>query len=109
MRDLYGARARVERLERAPGGASKENFFFDLAQPDGSQSLLLRLDPGELIVETHRLREFQILRAVEGALPAPLAIAVDADGGRLGRPSLVMTKVGGRAQPEPRPTNERRR
>ena len=29
MRELYGARARVEHLERAPGGASKENFFFD--------------------------------------------------------------------------------
>jgi len=100
MRELFGDRARVERLERAPGGASKENFFFDLALPDGPQSLLLRLDPGESIVETHRLREFQILRAVAGALPAPRAVAVDAEGGRLGRPSLVMAKVGGRPQPE---------
>jgi aminoglycoside phosphotransferase (APT) family kinase protein len=100
MSELYGTRARVERLERAPGGASKENFFFDLALPDGSQSLLLRLDPGESIVETHRVREFQILRAVAGALPAPRAVAVDAEGERLGRPSLVMAKVGGRPQPE---------
>jgi len=100
MRELYGARARVEHLERAPGGASKENFFFDLALPDGSHGLLLRLDPGESIVETHRLREFQILQAVHGVLPAPRAVAVDAGGERLGRPSLVMTKVGGRPQPE---------
>jgi aminoglycoside phosphotransferase (APT) family kinase protein len=88
MREIYGSRARVDHLERAPGGASKENFFFDLALPEGSQSLLFRLDPGESIVETHRLREFQILQAVEGALPAPRAVAVDPDGDRLGRPSL---------------------
>jgi aminoglycoside phosphotransferase (APT) family kinase protein len=100
MREIYGSRARVDHLERAPGGASKENFFFDLALPEGSQSLLFRLDPGESIVETHRLREFQILQAVEGALPAPRAVAVDPDGDRLGRPSLVMAKVGGRPQPE---------
>jgi aminoglycoside phosphotransferase (APT) family kinase protein len=100
MREIYGPRAGVYRLERAPGGASKENFFFDLALPNGSRSLLLRLDPGESIVETHRLREFQILRAVESALPAPRVVAVDAEGSRLGRPSLVMAKVDGRAQPE---------
>ncbi len=100
MREIYGPRSRVDHLERAPGGASKENFFFDLALPEGSQSLLLRLDPGESIVETHRLREFQILQAVEGALPAPRAVAVDAEGTRLGRSSLVMAKVGGRPQPE---------
>jgi aminoglycoside phosphotransferase (APT) family kinase protein len=98
--EIAGAPVKVDALERAPGGASKENFFFALAQPSGTSQMLLRLDPGESIVETHRLREFQVLRAVEGAAPVPRVHAVDPDGVRLGRPSLVMARVQGRTQPE---------
>jgi aminoglycoside phosphotransferase (APT) family kinase protein len=95
-----GAPVRVGALERAPGGASKENFFFSLESGGERRALLLRLDPGESIVETHRLREFQVLRAVEGAAPVPRVLAVDPDGVRLERPSLVMERVSGRPQPE---------
>jgi aminoglycoside phosphotransferase (APT) family kinase protein len=98
--EIAGAPVQVFALERAPGGASKENFFFTLTQPGGTSEMLLRLDPGESIVETHRLREFQVLRAVEGAAPVPHVHAVDPDGARFGRPSLVMSRVAGRAQPE---------
>lgn len=98
--DELGVAVRVEAMERAPGGASKENFFFTLSTGDGPLELLLRLDPGESIVETHRLREFQVLRAVEGAAPLPRALAVDPDGKWLERPALVMERVSGRPQPE---------
>ncbi|MGH2361685.1 MAG: phosphotransferase, partial [bacterium] len=90
----------VENLVRAPGGASKENFFFDLVDQHTRRALLLRLDPGASIVETHRLREFQILHAVHGVIPVPQVIAVDAEGTRMGRPALIMEKVSGRPQPE---------
>jgi aminoglycoside phosphotransferase (APT) family kinase protein len=99
MREVEGGDARVENVVRAPGGASKENFFFDLVRGGERRELLLRLDPGESIVETHRLREFQIIRAVEGVVAVPQAIAVDAEGARFGRPSMIMAKVEGRTQP----------
>jgi len=99
LADELGEPVRVDALERAPGGASKENFFFSLELRGERRALLLRLDPGESIVETHRLREFQVLRAVEGAAPVPRVLAVDPDGKRLERPSLVMERVSGRPQP----------
>jgi len=91
-----GGRVEIRDLVRAPGGASKENFFFRA----GDRALLLRLDPGESIVETDRQREFEVLRAVEGIVPAPRVVAVDGEGSRLGRPALVMERVDGRTQPE---------
>jgi aminoglycoside phosphotransferase (APT) family kinase protein len=97
LREEMGSDVEVGALLRAPGGASKENFFFELS--DGRQ-LLLRLDPGESIVETDRRREFEVLRAVQGIVPAPNVVAVDAKGARLGRPALVMERVSGRSQPE---------
>jgi aminoglycoside phosphotransferase (APT) family kinase protein len=96
MREVLGADADICDLARAPGGASKENFFFEAA----GRRLLLRLDPGESIVETDRVREFQVLRAVERAVAAPRVVAVDGDGLRLGRPSMVMEAVPGRTQPK---------
>ncbi len=98
--EVLGGEVRVRALERAPGGASKENVFFALERAGETQALLLRLDPGESIVETHRLREFQVLRAVEGAAPVPRVVAVDPDSVRLGRPALVMARVAGRPQPD---------
>ncbi len=95
-----GTEVAIQRFVRAPGGASKENFFFDAVLSDRTLPLLLRLDPGESIVETHRLREHQVLCAVEGALPAPRSIAVDAEGAYFGRPASLMERVRGRTQPE---------
>ena len=96
MREAMGPATEIRDLVRAPGGASKENFFFAAA----SGEFLLRLDPGESIVETDRLREYQILRAVEGIVPAPRAVAVDRAGAWLGRPAMILSRVSGRTQPE---------
>jgi len=100
LQEEIGGGTTVENLVRAPGGASKENFFFDCVHGDERRALLLRLDPGASIVETHRVREFQMLRAVHAVVPVPQVIAVDAEGTRIGRPSLIMEKVSGRPQPE---------
>jgi len=99
MRDELGTGVRVENVSRAPGGASKENFFFDCVDGECRREMLFRLDPGESIVETHRLREFQLLRAAEGTVAVPHAIAVDGEGTRFERPAMVMAKVEGRTQP----------
>lgn len=59
----------IAKLKRLSGGASKEQFTFELTwQPKPGQRettpLMIRMDPTESIVETHRLRECQVLRAM---------------------------------------------
>jgi len=64
------ARLGIANLKRLTGGASKEQFTFDLRRSSGSSKLMLRMDPLESVVETHRLREAQILRAMQGSAGA---------------------------------------
>ena len=57
---------RVDNVARLAGGASKEQFRFDVIAPEGrSERLVLRMDPPESVVETSRVREFEALRAFE--------------------------------------------
>ncbi|WP_043110190.1 phosphotransferase family protein [Polycyclovorans algicola] len=90
--------AYAENLKRIPGGGSKEMFFFDLVDGNQRQRRVLRMNPGESIVETHRLREFQVMKAMHGVVPVPEMICVDADGGRLGQSALVCGFVSGVAK-----------
>jgi hypothetical protein len=78
LREELGPDVTIGELTRAPGGASKENFFFELGT---RRALLLRLDPGESIVETDRRREFEVLRAVANDASS------DVDGKRLRCPA----------------------
>jgi len=91
-------------FRRLPGGASKQNYYFEMEWDSEGRSqrkeFLLRLDPGEAIVETHRMREFQLIKAVEGAIPVPRACWVDPEGLWLGRPFLICEFVRGLTQPE---------
>ena len=64
MQDEISPGARAENLKRIPGGGSKEMFFFDLLDGNQRQRRVLRMNPGESIVETHRLREFQVMPAL---------------------------------------------
>jgi aminoglycoside phosphotransferase (APT) family kinase protein len=96
---------RIDHLRRLSGGASKEQFTFDLSwQPQPGQRsidrLMLRMDPAESIVETHRLRECQVLRAVWGEVPVPEVLWIDPEGSALGHPALVARFLEGRVQPE---------
>lgn len=95
------ARLGIANLKRLTGGASKEQFTFDLHRPTaGSVKLMLRMDPLESVVETHRLREAQILRAMQGTVPVPEVYWVEADPGALGRPFLIAGFLDGIVQPE---------
>lgn len=94
----------LARLARLSGGASKEQFTFDLTwNPEGgartTRKLILRMDPSESIVETHRLREAQLLRAMWGEVPVPEVLWVDATPEGLGHPFLIAGFLEGTVQP----------
>ncbi|RLA56465.1 MAG: phosphotransferase family protein [Gammaproteobacteria bacterium] len=95
----------VLNLQRLSGGASKEQFTFDLVWqgPSGAREtrkLMVRMDPKESIVETYRLRECQVLKAAWGEVPVPEVLWIDPEGGQLGQPALIADFLEGTVQPE---------
>lgn len=82
------------------GGASKEQFCFTLSMPGKDSGVyVLRREPPESVVETHRLREFQMMRAMAGTVPVPDVPFVDPDGAFFGRPAMISRFVQGVAKP----------
>ncbi|HEX4881524.1 MAG TPA: phosphotransferase family protein [Porticoccaceae bacterium] len=96
---------RVTDVQRLAGGASKEQFSFQLHwRPDGgseqvTRRMMLRMDPSEAIVETHRQREWEVLRAMRGLVPVPEALWLDPEGEALGRPALIAGFLEGTVRP----------
>ena len=91
----------IEDLSRMTGGASKEQFAFSLKH-DGmlqSQRFVLRMDPLEGIVETCRLREGELLKALAGVLPVPPVFDIDAEGDYLGLAGVITEFVPGVTKP----------
>jgi aminoglycoside phosphotransferase (APT) family kinase protein len=87
-------------LRRMGGGASKEQFVFSLVNADTTtERLVLRMDPLAAISETDRKREFQILEAMQGFVPAPRPMWLDVDGSLFGQPSIIMAFVDGVTKP----------
>jgi len=105
LRRLFAAEGlrdvQVSELARLAGGASKEQFAFTLHQADAPEPerLVLRMDPLEGIVETCRLREAQILRAMQGVVPVPEVRFVDPEGQHLGQPGLITRFIHGVTKP----------
>lgn len=92
--------SRVSGVAPLGGGASKEQYRFDLTDEHGATTAyVLRREPPESIVETHRLREYQLMRAMKGHVPVPDVPWVDAEGQWFGRPSLISCFVGGVTKP----------
>lgn len=86
------------------GGASKLQMAFTLnwERPGVGRSatpMVLRMEPAESIVETSRLREFQLIRAFEGTVPVPPVYWCDAEGEHLPYPALVYGFAEGVAKP----------
>jgi aminoglycoside phosphotransferase (APT) family kinase protein len=91
---------RIDGLRRTSVGYSRENWVFDAAwQADGkahTQAFIARRDPAGSVLDTDRRLEFAILRALAGTdVPVPKVRWLDADGTRLGRPSIVMNLADG--------------
>ncbi len=86
------------------GGASKLQMAFRLHwQRPGVGAdvtpMVLRMEPAESIVETSRLREFQLIKAFEGVVPVPPVFWCDAEGEHLPHPALVYGFAEGVAKP----------
>ncbi|MDN5939717.1 MAG: phosphotransferase family protein, partial [Salinisphaera sp.] len=97
---------------RAPrwltGGASKVQMAFDLEwQPQGgertTQPMVLRMEPAASIAETSRLREFELLRTMQGVVPVPEVFWVDNEAEHLPCPGLVCGFVEGVTRPSDSP------
>lgn len=92
--------AKVADVQRMGGGASKEQFLFTLATDQaGADKYVLRMDPQCAITETDRKREFEILKAVQGVVPAPEPVWMDETGAVFGQPAIIMKFVGGVTKP----------
>lgn len=86
------------------GGASKLQiaFWLEWDKPGVGRSrdrMVLRMEPPESAVETSRLREFEILKAMNGVLPVPEAYWVDADPTFMQYPALICGFVNGVTKP----------
>jgi aminoglycoside phosphotransferase (APT) family kinase protein len=86
------------------GGASKLQMGFKLTwnQPGVGRTttpMVLRMEPSESISESSRLREFQIIKALEGYIPVPPTYWVDADGTYLPYPAIIYGYAKGVTKP----------
>ena len=76
------------------GGSSKLQMAFtlDWNRPGVGREktpMVLRMEPAESMVETSRLREYQVIKAFEGIVPVPPVFWVDAEGEHLPYPGLI--------------------
>jgi aminoglycoside phosphotransferase (APT) family kinase protein len=90
-------------LRRMAGGASKEQFVFELDWSDGGgprrDRMVLRMDPPASLTETPRLREAEVLQAVSDALPVPKVYWATDDPADLGSPAMVCNFINGVVAP----------
>ncbi len=87
---------RIECLKRISVGYSRENWVFRAGWCDGEGAFIARRDPKGSVLETDRRVEGAVLRALEGTgVPAPRVRWLDAEGGRLGRPAIIMDLADG--------------
>jgi len=94
----------VRNLRTLTGGASKEQFVFELdwlcdGERRTGERMVLRRETAEAIVETNRLREHQIVSAVSGVVPVPRAYWLDETGEELARPAMIYGFVDGVQKP----------
>ena len=99
--EANGVQADARDVRRMGGGASKEQFRFDLVDRASgkAETLVLRMDPLEGIVETSRAREAQLIRALGGLVPTPEVAFVDGDGRYMGQPAMITRFVRGDTKP----------
>ena len=94
IRAHFGPDFHISQARWLSGGASKLQMAFtlDWARPGVGREqtpMVLRMEPAESIVETSRLREFQLIKAFENTVPVPPVFWCDADGQYLPYPALV--------------------
>ncbi|MTD12528.1 phosphotransferase [Nakamurella sp. YIM 132087] len=92
--------ASVSGVGRIGGGASKEQFFFELTDASGNRTgHILRIDPVQTASETDRRREFEALDVYRSVVPAPAPEWLDHEGAHFGQPAVIMGFVPGVTKP----------
>ncbi|MES2682000.1 MAG: phosphotransferase family protein [Pseudomonadota bacterium] len=104
IRAHIGSNFKLSDARWLSGGASKLQMAFtlDWAPPGKAREvtpMVLRMEPAESIVETSRLREFELIRAFEGIVPVPPVYWCDSLGEHLPYPGLVYGFAQGVAKP----------
>lgn len=94
----------VRNLRGLTGGASKEQFAFELdwqrnGQARTGETMVLRCEPPASIVETDRRREFELMRFANRLMPVPDVHWIDPDGSIMGTPAIVSCFVKGVQKP----------
>lgn len=94
LSNRIGAGFHLDNPRWLSGGASKLQMAFDLDWDDPQAGrirspMVLRIEPAESIVATSRLREFQLIRAMEGKVPVPRVYWCDEEGEHLPYPGLI--------------------
>jgi len=104
LRASIGADFSIREARWLSGGASKLQMALtlDWTRPGVGREqtpLVLRMEPAESIVETSRLREFQLIKAMEGVVPVPPVFWCDENADHLPYPALVYGFARGVAKP----------
>ncbi|MGE0801378.1 MAG: phosphotransferase family protein [Lautropia sp.] len=98
-----GCAVQVSDLAWLSGGASKIQVVFTLNWRESDRTcmrrLVLRMDPSESLNTTSRLRELELISAVEGVVPVPRIFCIDEDGRYFPEPALVYSYVRGVTRP----------
>lgn len=102
--DRLGRPVKISNAKWLSGGASKIQMKFELewTGPDGEDRtdvLVLRMEPAASVTESSRTREFEVINAVNGIIPAPRPFWVDPDGSFLPYPAMVYAFASGSAKP----------
>jgi aminoglycoside phosphotransferase (APT) family kinase protein len=107
-----GSSFRLSNARWLTGGASKIQMAFDLDWDGGNGDarrvtpMVLRMEPPESVVETSRVREFEVLQAIAGIVPVPPCYWVDPEGDSLPYPALVYGFASGVTRPTSRPSTQ---
>jgi aminoglycoside phosphotransferase (APT) family kinase protein len=92
----------IRGLKPLTGGISKEQFDFTLECADRDppvERLVLRTQAPQSAAETHRAREYELMRALQGHLPVPEQRWIDADGEEFDNPALICSFLPGVVRP----------
>lgn len=92
--------AKVMNVGRLGGGASKEQFGFEIAagHPMAGR-YVLRMEPRQSISESSRRLEFEVIAALRAAVPAPEPVWLDEEGASFGQPAAIFRFIGGVTKP----------
>ena len=104
IRSYIGDDFAISNARWLTGGASKLQMAFTLqwtppGGPRQDSAMVLRMQPAESLVESSRLREFEVLAAMQGVVPVPPVYWVDADARHLPYPAIIYGFMAGVTKP----------